>query len=102
MNIANVYRNLDDPKQALRAASSDENAGVIAFEQPNGGVDLSGSKANLPWNLAIEPQGKSVRITVTKTPPGWLSRQHRFPDHLDVRGDRRGALTDVYISRRKG
>ncbi len=76
MNIADVYRNLDDPKQALRAASSDENAGVIAYEQPNGGVDLyggvdlSGSKANLQWNMAIEPQGKSVRITLTKTTPG--------------------------------
>ena len=56
-------------KSGLRVASSDEKVGVIAFEQPNGGVDLGGAKANLPWNVVIEQQGKDVKISVTKTTP---------------------------------
>ncbi len=61
---------MEGTKSGLRVASSDEKAGVISFEQPNGGVDLAGDKATLPWNVVIEPQGKNVKITVTKTTPG--------------------------------
>ena len=72
VNVSTAYKRIytEGTKSGLRVASSDENVGVIAFEQPNGGVDLAGSKATLPWNVVIEPQGKSVKITVTKTTPG--------------------------------
>ena len=72
VNVSTAYKRIytEGTKSGLRVASSDENVGVIAFEQPNGGVDLAGSKATLPWNVAIEPQGKSVKIRVTKTTPG--------------------------------
>lgn len=51
---------------------------MISFEQSNGGVDLSGAKAILPWNVVIEPQGKNVKITVTKTTPGGFSTSTDF------------------------
>lgn len=65
-------------KSGLRVVSSDEKAGVISFEQPNGGVDLGGAKATLPWNVVIEPQGKDVKISVTKTTPGGFSTSVDF------------------------
>lgn len=65
-------------KSGLRVVSSDQKAGVISFEQPNGGVDLGGSKATLPWNVVIEPQGKDVKITVTKTTPGGFATSTDF------------------------
>ena len=72
VNVSTAYKRIymEGTKSGLRVVSSDEKAGVISFEQPNGGVDLAGSKATLPWNVVIEPQGKSVKITVTKTTPG--------------------------------
>ena len=72
VNVSTAYKRIytEGTKSGLRVASSDEKAGVISFEQPNGGVDLAGSKATLPWNVVIEPQGKNVKITVTKTTPG--------------------------------
>ncbi len=65
-------------KSGLRVVSSDERAGVISFEQPNGGNDLSGAKADLPWNVVIEPQGKDIKITVTKTTPGGYATSTNF------------------------
>lgn len=72
VNVSAAYKRIyaEGTKSGLRVASSDEKAGVIAFEQPNGGVDLAGSKVDLPWNVVIEAQGKNVKITVTKTTPG--------------------------------
>ena len=70
---------MEGTKSGLRVASSDEKAGVISFEQPNGGVDLGGAKATLPWNVVIEPQGKKdVKITVTKTTPGGFATSTDF------------------------
>jgi hypothetical protein len=60
---------MDGTKSGLRVVSSDEKVGAIAFEQSNGGVDLGGAKAALPWNVVIEQQGKDVKISVTKTTP---------------------------------
>jgi hypothetical protein len=81
VNVSTAYKRIyaEGTKSGLRVASSDEKAGVISFEQPNGGVDLAGSKATLPWNVVIEPQGKKdVKITVTKTTPGGYPTSQDF------------------------
>jgi hypothetical protein len=72
VNVSTAFKRIymEGTKSGLRVASSDENAGVISFEQPNGGADLAGAKAGPTWNVLIEPQGKSAKITVTKTIPG--------------------------------
>lgn len=81
VSVATAYKRIysEGTKSGLRVASSDQTAGVISFEQPNGGVDLTGAKATLPWNVVIEPEGKKdVRITVTKTTPGGFSTSTDF------------------------
>lgn len=80
VNVSTAYKRIyaEGTKSGLRVASSDEKAGVISFEQPNGGVDITGAKATLPWNVVIEPQGKNVKITVTKTTPGGFSTSTDF------------------------
>jgi hypothetical protein len=81
VSVATAYKRIysEGTKSGLRVASSDQAAGVISFEQPNGGVDLTGAKATLPWNVVIEPEGKKdVRITVTKTTPGGFSTSTEF------------------------
>jgi len=80
VSVATAYKRIysEGTKSGLQVASSDQRAGTIAFVQPNGGVDLAGSKATLPWNVVIEAQGKGVKITVTKTTPGGYSTSADF------------------------
>jgi hypothetical protein len=80
VSVSAAYKRIytEGTKSGLRVASSDEKAGVISFEQPNGGVDVGGAKATLPWNVVIEPQGKSIKISVTKTTPGGFSTSKDF------------------------
>jgi hypothetical protein len=80
VSVSTAYKRIyaEGTKSGLRVESSDEKAGVISFEQPNGGVDFTGAKATLPWNVVIEPQGKNVKITVTKTTPGGFSTSTDF------------------------
>jgi hypothetical protein len=80
VNVSTAFKRIysEGTKSGLRVVSSDQNAGTISFDQPNGGVDLTGSKATLPWNVVIEPQGKAVKITVTKTTPGGYSTSTDF------------------------
>jgi hypothetical protein len=72
MTVSAAFKRIyiEGTQSGLRVVSSDEKIGVIAFDQPNGGVDLGGAKASLPWNVVIEQQGKDVKISVTKTTPG--------------------------------
>ena len=80
VSVSAAYKRIymEGTKSGLRVASSDEKAGVIAFVQPNGGTDLGGAKADLPWNVVIEPQGKDIKITVTKTTPGGYATSKDF------------------------
>lgn len=81
VNVSTAFKRIytEGTKSGLRVASSDEKVGVISFEQPNGGVDLAGVKATLPWNVVIEAQGKKdVKITVTKTTPGGYATSQDF------------------------
>lgn len=80
VRVSSAFKRIyaEGTKSGLRVVSSDEKAGVISFEQPNGGVDLGGAKATLPWNVVIEPQGKDVKITVTKTTPGGFATSTDF------------------------
>ena len=81
VSVSAAYKRIytEGTKSGLRVASSDEKLGVMSFEQPNGGADLAGAKANLPWNVLIEPQGKKdVKITVTKTTPGGYPTSQNF------------------------
>ena len=81
VSVSTAFKRIyaEGTKSGLRVVSSDEKSGVISFEQPNGGVDLGGAKATLPWNVVIEPQGKKeVKITVTKTTPAGFSTSTDF------------------------
>ncbi|MEQ1514660.1 MAG: hypothetical protein ABL934_18545 [Lysobacteraceae bacterium] len=81
VSVSTAFKRIytEGTKSGLRVASSDEKVGVISFEQPNGGVDLGGDKATLPWNVVIEAQGKKdVKITVTKTTPGGYATSQDF------------------------
>jgi hypothetical protein len=81
VSVSTAFKRIyaEGTKSGLRVVSSDEKSGVISFEQPNGGVDLGGAKATLPWNVVIEPQGKKeVKITVTKTTPAGFSTSTNF------------------------
>lgn len=80
VSVSSAFKRIyaEGTKSGLRVVSSDEKAGVISFEQPNGGVDIGGAKATLPWNVVIEPQGKDVKITVTKTTPGGFATSTDF------------------------
>ena len=81
VSVSTAFKRIytEGTKSGLRVASSDEKVGVISFEQPNGGVDLAGVKATLPWNVVIEAQGKKdVKITVTKTTPGGYATSQDF------------------------
>lgn len=81
VNVSTAYKRIyaEGTKSGLRVVSSDEKAGVISFEQPDGGSTLGGGTANLPWNVVIESAGKKdVKITVTKTTPGGYSTSTKF------------------------
>lgn len=80
VSVATAFKRIysEGTKSGLRVVSSDQNAGTISFDQPNGGVDLAGAKATLPWNVVIEAQGKAVKISVTKTTPGGYSTSTDF------------------------
>lgn len=91
VSTSTAYKRIyaEGTKAGLQVASSDEKAGTIAFVQPNGGVDLSGAKATLPWNVVIEPQDKSVKVTVTKTTPGG------YPTSTDFQKESMCAVIDA-------
>ena len=81
VSVSTAFKRIytEGTKSGLRVASSDEKVGVISFEQPNGGVDLAGVKATLPWDVVVEAQGKKdVEITVTKTTPGGRAASQDF------------------------
>lgn len=80
VSVSAAYKRIytEGTKSGLRVASSDEKAGVISFEQPDGGTDLAGSNANLPWNVVIESHGKNVKISVAKTTPGGYPTSRDF------------------------
>lgn len=80
VSVATAYKRIyaEGTKAGLQVASSDQSSGVISFVQPNGGVDVTGAKATLPWNVTIEAQGKAVKVTVTKTTPGGFSTSADF------------------------
>ncbi|MGN6151379.1 MAG: hypothetical protein ACTHOH_05125 [Lysobacteraceae bacterium] len=81
VNVSTAFKRIyaEGTKSGLRVVSSDEKAGVISFEQPDGGSTLGGGTANLPWNVVIESAGKKdVKITVTKTTPGGYSTSTKF------------------------
>ena len=65
-------------KSGLSVASSDKGMGLIGFEQKNGGVTNTGTHVDLPWNVAIEAEGKGSKITVTKTTPGGYATSQDF------------------------
>jgi hypothetical protein len=57
-------------KAGLKVVSSDEKIGSLQFEQTNAGKSFTSEQmVNLPTNVFIEPEGKGVKITVTKTTP---------------------------------
>jgi hypothetical protein len=66
-------------KSGLKVSSSDEKIGSIIFEQANAGSTFGAqTMVNLPWNVLIEPQGKNVKVSVTKTTPASLSATKEF------------------------
>ncbi len=80
VSVSTAFKRIytEGTKSGLRVVSSDEKNGAISFDQPNGGVDLGGVKATLPWNVVLEPQGKNLKITVTKTTPGGFSTSKEY------------------------
>ena len=91
VSTSTAYKRIyaEGTKAGLQVASSDEKTGTIAFVQPNGGVDLAGAKATLPWNVVIEPQDASVKVTVTKTTPGG------YPTSTDFQKESMCAVIDA-------
>lgn len=66
-------------KSGLKVSSSDEKMGSIVFEQANAGTTFGAQNmVSLPWNVFIEPEGKNVKVSVTKTTPASLSSTKEF------------------------
>ncbi|MFZ5637422.1 MAG: hypothetical protein ACOY82_12660 [Pseudomonadota bacterium] len=80
VSLATAFKRIssEGTKSGLQIASSDQKTGTISFMQQNGGQILGGGSVNLPWNVAIEAQGKDVKITVTKTTPGGYNTSADF------------------------
>ncbi len=77
VTMAAAYKRIymEGVKSGLKVSSSDEKMGAIVFEQANAGSSFgSDQMLNIPWNVFIEPEGKGVKISVTKsTPPAYAT-----------------------------
>jgi hypothetical protein len=61
-------------KAGLSVGQADREMGVINFQQTGAGSTIGGKgqQVTIPWNVAIEAEGKGSRITVSKlTPPSY-------------------------------
>ncbi len=67
-------------KSGLKVSSSDEKMGAIVFEQANAGTTFgaNATMVSLPWNVFIEPEGKNVKVSVTKNTPASLASSKSF------------------------
>lgn len=63
-------------KAGLSVGQADKEMGIINFQQTGAGSTFTGNgqQVTIPWNVAIEAEGKGSRITVSKlTPPSYAT-----------------------------
>lgn len=65
-------------KSGLTVAHSDQDLGILSFNQSNAGVTNTGQQVDLPWNVAIEATETGSKITVSKTTPGGYATSEKF------------------------
>ena len=69
---------MEGTKSGLTVAQSDNDMGIIQFQQLNAGVTSSGAQVNVPWNVAIEAKDGGSLITVSKNTPGGYATSEDF------------------------
>ena len=69
---------IEGVKSGLTVAHSDQDLGILTFQQANAGVTNTGQQVNLPWNVTIESTQPGLKITVSKTTPGGYATSEDF------------------------